>query len=144
MSGTRARNIRAAIARVLTEATLDRRDGADDKLRYLRVSRRPDSARERTFRVVVAAQSQKGTLQTTDDYVVEHTIEIYYALGPDVEDRVCDDSERIWWGLETLQSEDGGINGTSVAPLGIEESANYHIARISVVTNYRLDSTLVS
>lgn len=144
MSTTRARRIRAAIAQRLTSATLDRRDGSDDKLRFLRISRRPETARERTFRITASVPSSKGTLQTSDDYRVEHTIEIFYALGPDVDDRVCDDAERFWWALETLQSADDGIIDSTPTPLGIEDGPNYSIARTSVVTRYRLDSSLVA
>lgn len=145
MSGTRARVIRADVVAALEGAELDTRAGAADRLRFLNVPRRPESASERVFRVVVAAQPMKGRHNTCDDYNVEFTIEVYYALGPGIEDRISDDTERFWPALMAmqLQSRNDGIMDADPAPLGVEETPHNYIARVSLIVSYRLDSTLI-
>ena len=142
MSGTRARSIRAIIVSALRGVTLDRRAGTEDRLRFLDVARKPESAQERTFRVITAAQPNKGDSNTCDDYQVEFTIEIYYALAPGAEDRISDDHERFWPSLLRLHQQDAWME-SQVAPLGVEETADNYIARVSVIATYRLDSTLL-
>lgn len=142
MSGTRARAIRALIATTLKGVVLDRRVGTEDRLKFYDHPKRPESAAERTFRVIVAAQPNKGPNNTCDDYQVEFTVELYYALGPAAEDRSADDHERFWPSLLRLQQQAEWIDCT-VSPLGVEVTDQNYIPRVSVIVTYRLDSTLL-
>lgn len=145
MSGTRASTIRQNIVDAIKAVTLDQQAGSGDRFLHLNVSRRPDGgARDRSFRVFAAAPPARDDLQTADAFRVEFTVEIYYALANAIDDRVCDDLERFWWSLETLQSRNSGINISDPAPLGIEEGVHNWIVRVSVIVRYRLDSTLIA
>ena len=141
MSGLRARSIRTLIVAAMKGAVLDKRAGTDDRMQWLNEPRRPAAARERTFRVITAAQPSKGAANTCDDYVVEFTLEIYYALTAEADDRCNEDHERFWPSLLRLANGDPMLD-VIVAPLGVEETAANYIARVSVIAHYRLDSTL--
>lgn len=144
MSGTRAKTIRANIISAIEAATLDTRVGVFDRFKHLALARRPESARERSFRCNLSSSPARDTLQTQDAYVVEYQVEIYYALAPDIEERVADDFERFWWALETLQSRNASINICEPNAFGIEETPSMYVARLTVVVRYRLDSSVLS
>lgn len=143
MSGTRGRQIRLDIAGVMEGLTLDRRAGTADSFKFMDVPRRPESAPERCFRVLISAQPVKDRHNTSDSFTKEFLIERYYALGSDVESRISDDSERMQAPLESLQEVNAGVHFSDVAPLGVEETQNNYIARDSVIVTYRLDSAVV-
>jgi hypothetical protein len=145
MGGTRARTIREDVATALATATLDRRVGVNDRLLWIKTSRRPESAPERAFRLVTSAPgSRDPRVMTADLFRLELMVELYYANGPDTEDRIQDDFERVWWLLETLHTVNAEIQQSDPAPLGVEETTNNTIARISLIILYRLDDTLVN
>lgn len=144
MSGTRCSTIRSDAVAAIKAATLDQQAGDRDAFTHLDVSRRPESAPERSFRAFVNAPPHRDELQTCDAFVCELTVEIYYALGNGIDDRMCDDIERIWWALETLQSRNSGINSSEPSHLGVEETPRNYVVRISVVIRYRLDSSVLS
>lgn len=144
MSGTRAKTIRAAIATGVRSVTLDARAGAADRFVHIESSRRLESARPRSFRVFASVPPHRSDLQTNDAYRVEFTVELYFELGQGIDDRICDDCERFWWVLETLQSIDSSIMLADPSHLGVEETQSNLIVRFSVVVTYRLDSALVA
>lgn len=145
MSGTRARQIRKDVATALQSAALDRRVGVNDRLLWIKTARRPESAPERAFRLVTAAPgSRDPNVMTSNLFRLELTIEIYYTTGDETEDRIQDDFERIWWLLETLHTVNAHIEHTDPSPLGVEETQNNTIARISLIVLYRLDDSLVN
>lgn len=146
MSGTtRARQIRADIVAAIAAATLDDRAGSGDRFTHLDVSRRPDGgARERSFRVIAAVPPHRGDLMSSSYFRAEFTVELYYSLGKGIDDRICDDAERFWWALETLQSRNDGIQNPQPAWLGVEETTHNAIARVSVTVEYRLDAALTN
>lgn len=144
MPGTRARQIRRNIVEALVEIVFDHRAGTTDTLKFYDQPRPPEALPERTFRLPLTANPKRGDLQTTDNFQVEFTLEEFLSLAPGAESRACDDSERYWWVLETLQSRNDGIQGVFLTPLGIEDTRHNAICRTSIVVDYRLDSTLVS
>ena len=78
---TRARAIRETASSALSEATLDLRAGTADKLKDLKLPRRPENgAPERCFRIVFGLLPHRGDFISSDFFLIELTIEIYYAL----------------------------------------------------------------
>ena len=143
MSGTRAKTIRADIAAALSGVTLDPAARSSDKLTFLDVPRLPESARDRSFRVIVAAPPHLDDTLSGSMFRVEFTIEIFYALGPGIEDRICDDTERFWWALNTLQAVNADVQLPEPSTFGVEETPNNYIVRIGVVVRYRVSDSIL-
>lgn len=143
---TRARLVRDTMATALCSVTLDQRAGSADKLKHLKSSRRPENgAPERTLRTKYALLPHRhGEFTTSDLFVIELQGEIYYALGSEAEDRAADDAERYWWVLETLQSQNAGIQLPEPSWLGTEETTHNLIATLSLVVAYRIDAALLT
>lgn len=150
MSGTRAKTLRAHYVAAIKGVTLDQRAGEGDRFQHLDVVVRPVSARERSFRAFFSILPHIDDTDSGAAYRLELTAELYYALSPGVEDRAADDSERFWWGLETLldpannnELRDAGVMLSSPAWLGVEVTERLYIPRVSLVARYRLDDTLI-
>lgn len=150
MSGTRGKLIRGHVVDAVRAAPLDARAGSDDRFQHLNVLVRPDSARERSFRVFFSILPHRDDTDTGACFRIELTIEFYYTLSPGVEDRAADDAERFWWALETLANQltdelrDAGVMISDPAWLGVEVTERLYIPRVSLVVRYRLDDALVS
>lgn len=145
MPGTRASTIRADIGAIFAGLTLDHRAGSADKWKVLDVPRRPDTGvADRTARVIVAVPPRRSNVLSGDLFEVEFVVELYLALARGVDDRTCDDIERAWWGLETMQTRNAGIELSTPAHLGAEPTEHNLIVRLSVVVLYRLDSALIN
>lgn len=151
MSGTRASLLRQHYAAAIAQVTLDRRAGDGDRFVHLDVPRRPDGARERSFRVFFTVLPHRVDDDTGAAYRCEFTIELYYSLASGVEDRAADDAERFWWGVDTLLNpnnnatlRDVGVMISEPSWLGIETTDRMYVASLSIVVRYRLDDALVT
>lgn len=144
--GTRARQIRADLASMLPMVPLDRRVGTQDRFKVFKAARRPEQGvPERSVRILTAAPgSRDPELMTADSFRLELTLELYYALTPEAEDRIQDDFERLWWQLETLHTVNPCVDSSDPTPLGVEETNHNTIARISLVIRYRLDAAVIN
>lgn len=141
----RASEARAHIATAVMAATLDTRAGVADRMVEIKVAQDPSSAAERSFRITCTTPPHRGTLTTCDAYVVDFELVVFYPWSPEVEDRVCDDAERIEEALadEALVALDADFVRAEVVPSGIATSAHLVTVRWSLVVYYRQDSAVV-
>lgn len=145
MPGTRASTLRAEVGAIFAGLTLDQRAGSADRWKVLDVPRRPaNGVADRTARVIVATPPRRSDVLSGDLFEVDFQVELYLSLARGIDDRACDDIERAWWQLETMQSRNASVELSTPAHLGAEETDHNLIIRLSVVVLYRLDSTLIN
>lgn len=141
----RASEVRAALATIILAATLDERAGSADRMVQLETPDDPPSARERSFRLVLARQPVRDELTTFDSWVVEYTLAIFYPWSKEIEDRIAADTERLEIALSdaALIALDSEFTSLDIAPSGVEPAPQMLIARWSLVAKYRQDSSIL-
>lgn len=141
----RASEVRAAIAAAITALSAESPAGEGDRFVYIAtLSRDPDTAPGRSFRLALTTQPQRADLTTDDAWIVEYQLSVFYPASPDVEDRIGADAELIDIALERLHETNASINNVTCEPAGVDEIGVALLAsRLYVVALFRQSEAIL-
>ena len=138
----RGSSVRSAIVSAIEGITPGSMASKRDRFRELKQGyREQHTPRDRLFALrmsVPPGRSQE--LITTDLYVVEFDLAIFYADAPGdlVEDRIAHDCEQVVRRLESLPSEQTQLEKIDTIPGTVDEMDGIVSAVYTLIVNYRL------
>ena len=135
----RASDVRSAIITVVEAATVDTQAGPRDKFVHVDTGGRElEAAPDRVFRCVLTQPPRRTAVFTLDAYEVEYTVDIHYALGKQVEDRIAQDAEQVVFDLTSLNAQHQDLMNSSVQSGSVFDLDQLLVCRIPVLCTYRL------
>ncbi len=142
----RASAVRQAIVAALTAISTDDRAARRDKFVLLQTGQRDvESAVDRTFTLQLTAQPHRAESDAISTFVVEYMLTVFYVATPGpssgeggAEDRIANDSERIYAAMDRLHSQNASVNVCTVSPIGITDALGAMKSQWSLVVSYGL------
>jgi hypothetical protein len=144
----RSSAVRQAIVTALTAISTDDKASGRDKFVHLQSGQRDvESAVDRTFTLTLTAQPHRAETDAISTFEVEYMLTVFYVSVPGpasgeggAEDRMANDSERIYAAMDRLHSQNADINVCTVSPIGITDALGALKSQWSLVVGYRLTS----
>lgn len=140
--------VRTAIAAALSAISPDSRASRRDRFVYVQTGQREqESLVDRSFVLLLSSQPKRADSDAISTFVVEYQLSIFYSAtlglaneGGGAEDRIGEDSERVYAALDRLHTQSSDINACFPEPIGVVDQGGQLKSQWSVVVNYRLTS----
>jgi hypothetical protein len=139
----RASEIRALIISTIEASVLDYKSAGADKFNVYRRAQEPESVQSRTVMVKLLTPPTKDEVDTCDLFTVTYQIVRFYPASDTTEDRVSDDTERLYTPLWRLHEQAEDLQNSELGAPSMEDVDSMLIVRQDITCLYRLSSDLI-
>lgn len=135
--------VRQAVIDAITDTLIGTRARYSDVLAIHRHPIEPESVSSRTWMVTLSAPPAKSELDSCDLFEITYQCVGFYPAGPDSEDRVASDLERLYTPMWRLHEDHADMQSSDPATPTMDAVNGMLVARFDLRIMYRLDSSLI-